>query len=372
LSGRRRNSINNLDNINKILSEIGGSVSSALSIALGKSIPVGFVVVAIRLTYKMWRRSIFDLSIDELRRERIRTGEDLKRLEEELKYLEGLKDRCGSSTECEHLVIRIKSLKEQLNTLRYKLYAIDIIEFVKDQEELLKEHLSSDVWRKLIENPDKFGEEVDKRLPEINLEALRGMVSQLVSGLSVEREKPRGVEKVVEDKPLAKPHPSTIVIDQSLLIEGSVDKWLNLLEEALNSGASIKLPEISPSRYIRARGFRNLLIALLRANLGEYSVSQLFREEKQIGKVASLIIELKEGSVRVKPTDSKKADMDSIIETLTGGETNEKREYIEGDMRYIIYTYRFKDHEGKERSITKTIVKDLSGRAKEVIYKLVE
>ncbi|ADM27640.1 hypothetical protein Igag_0817 [Ignisphaera aggregans DSM 17230] len=371
--------MDNLNTVTKILSEIGRAVSSVLSIALGISIPVGFVAVAIQLTYKMWRRSIFDLSIDELRRERIRTGEDLKRLEEELKYLEGLKDRCGSSAECEHLVIRITSLKEQLNTLRYKLYAIDIIEFVKDHERLFKEHLGNDVWRKLIENPDKFGEEVDKRLPEINLEALRGIASQLISELGVEREKPREaekeivkIEKVVEEKPLAKPQPSTIVIDQRLLIEGSVDEWLNLLKEALSSGASIKLPDISPSKYIKARGFRNLLIALLRSDLGEYSVSQLFREEKQIGKIASLIIELKEGSVRVKPTDSKRADMDSIIETLTGGEISEKREYTEGDMQYIVYTYRFKDHEEKERSITKTIVKDLSGKAREVIYKLID
>jgi len=361
-----------------LLADIGRAVSSVLSIALGVSVPIGLAATAVHLAYKLWRRSIFNLSRKELEAERIRVAEKLKELEAELEYLENLKAKCGSDEACRHLELRIVNLRNQVKALRDKLYAIDIVEIVKENEELFREYLGNDVWRKIIENPDKFAEDAEKRLPD--LEALREVVSQLLSRMAAELEEKRLEEKAekaaearleVEERPAPSQLPSGVVVDMRLLLEGEVEEWLSLLRDALSKGMSIKFPEVHPSRYIHSKGFRNLLAALVELNIGVYSAQQLFREEKHIYKLASLIAELREGPVRVKPTDSKKIDMDFIVEVLTGGEAAEKQESVEGDTSLTIYTYRFRSSTGREFTITKTVVKDLSGRAREVIYKLI-
>jgi len=387
LNNKKNNSLNNKftevlrdqtnGNLVNLLSDIGRATASMLSIALGTYIPIGLLVVVAQLAYRLWKKNIFDLPLEELEREKIKTDEKVKALEEELKYLEELRvAKCRSDTECEHLVIKITGLKEQLKILKYKLYVIDIVEYVKKNERLFKEQLGSHVWKKVVENPDKFKEEVEKRLPEVDVEALRQIAYQLVVSLETEREKPKEAELTLvkenkEEKPTYKPQlPEVAVVEQRLLIEGTINEWISFLNDALNKKVSVKLPDIPPSKYINEKGFRNLLMALLKIDIGKFSASQLFKEEKHINKIATLIIELKEGIVRVKPTDSKKADIDQIINILTGGEASEVKEYVKNDIQYVEYVYRFKDPEGKELTITKTIQKTPSGIARGIIYKL--
>jgi len=387
LNNKKNNSLNNKftevlrdqtnGNFVNLLSDIGRATASMLSIALGTYIPIGLLVVVAQLAYRLWKKNIFDLPLEELEREKIKTDEKVKALEEELKYLEELRvAKCRSDTECEHLVIKITGLKEQLKILKYKLYVIDIVEYVKKNERLFKEQLGSHVWKKVVENPDKFKEEVEKRLPEVDVEALRQIAYQLVVSLETEREKPKEAELTLvkenkEEKPTYKPQlPEVAVVEQRLLIEGTINEWISFLNDALNKKVSVKLPDIPPSKYINEKGFRNLLMALLKIDIGKFSASQLFKEEKHINKIATLIIELKEGIVRVKPTDSKKADIDQIINILTGGEASEVKEYVKNDIQYVEYVYRFKDPEGKELTITKTIQKTPSGIAREITYKL--
>jgi len=379
-----RSSINTERVIN-LLADIGRTVSSALSIAsaLGAPVPtsltvaIGSATFAAYLARKLWRMSIFDLSRKELEAERIRVAEKLKELKAELKYLEDLKAKCSSDEACKHLELRIVNLRNQVKALRDKLYAIDIVEIVKENEELFRKYLGNDVWRKIVENPDKFREDVEKRLPD--LEALREAMPQLLSQMTAEleekklEEKPEKVaeiQSVAGERPVAPQPPSGVVVDMRLLLEGEVEEWLSLLKDALSRGVSMKFPEVPPSRYIHSKGFRNLLIALIELNIGGYSTQQLFREEKHVYKLASLIVELREGPVRVKPTDSKKVDMDLIIEVLTRGEATEKQESVEGNMSLTIYTYKFRSFTGRELTIMKTVVKDLSGRAREIEYKL--
>lgn len=387
MNNKKNNSLNNKftevlrdqtnGNLVNLLSDIGRATASMLSIALGTYIPIGLLVVVAQLAYRLWKKNIFDLPLEELEREKIKTDEKVKALEEELKYLEELRvAKCRSDTECEHLVIKITGLKEQLKILKYKLYVIDIVEYVKKNERLFKEQLGSHVWKKVVENPDKFKEEVEKRLPEVDVEALRQIAYQLVVSLETEREKPKEAELTLvkenkEEKPTYKPQlPEVAVVEQRLLIEGTINEWISFLNDALNKKVSVKLPDIPPSKYINEKGFRNLLMALLKIDIGKFSASQLFKEEKHINKIATLIIELKEGIVRVKPTDSKKADIDQIINILTGGEASEVKEYVKNDIQYVEYVYRFKDPEGKELTITKTIQKTPSGIARGIIYKL--
>jgi len=56
-----------------------------------------------------------------------------------------------------------------------------------------------------------------------------------------------------------------------LLMEGEVEEWPTLLKDALSRGMGIEFPEVSPSRYIRSKGFCKLLIALIELNIGGYS-----------------------------------------------------------------------------------------------------
>jgi len=59
---------------------------------------------------------------------------------------------------------------------------------------LFREYLGIDVLRKTVENPDRFVEDVEKRL--LDLEALRNAISQLLSQMTAELE-----EKKPEEKP---------------------------------------------------------------------------------------------------------------------------------------------------------------------------
>jgi hypothetical protein len=357
--------------IEKILKTVTSAVGQTLNMMgiLKFFIPVGFVAYAGYLFYKTFFVNPFKLSekklkehIAEARIEEEKHSNQLKEIERLLKRIEA-----GEIKEDKSLLeIRKKQLEEAVKLAKTKVLITEMIIMVRENKEVFNKLFGKDNFKKLLD-VDKFSERIDKELEKMGLKE-----KDKVKVINVEEfyeyfnkvfpmilANPEEYKAKVEEKEKEEEKEKAEILD-TMLKEGSIDEWKEMIKKTIDSGERIKIP----GRYENKEGYRNLIIALyiLLEDVKSAKLKEVI-EDKFLNRAIDYFKQLRSGTIEVAPESSDREYIDQLIEIMCGQPSKEESTGTE-----IMKQFKLQLGEGEVFIERKTQKDPTTGRAQKVIY----
>jgi hypothetical protein len=357
--------------IEKLLKTVTSAVGQTLNMMgiLKFFIPVGFVAYAGYLFYKTFFVNPFKLSekklkehIAEARIEEEKHSNQLKEIERLLKRIEA-----GEIKEDKSLLeIRKKQLEEAVKLAKTKVLITEMIIMVRENKEVFNKLFGKDNFKKLLD-VDKFSERIDKELEKMGLKE-----KDKVKVINVEEfyeyfnkvfpmilANPEEYKAKVEEKEKEEEKEKAEILD-TMLKEGSIDEWKEMIKKTIDSGERIKIP----GRYENKEGYRNLIIALyiLLEDVKSVKLKEVI-EDKFLNRAIDYFKQLRSGTIEVAPESSDREYIDQLIEIMCGQALKEESTGTE-----IMKQFKLQLGEGEVFIERKTQKDPTTGRAQKVIY----
>ncbi len=364
------------DIIRQLISTVASIAGSYLSTASGFILPLGSVLTLMHLYYKFFHKDPLRASDKELRRhihEAIEKEVECRRALEGLRRVKSRVERGEIEVESTvSLEARMKQLDECVKLARAKKMVCEAIIMVKENIGIYKELFGDRGFIKLANNPDELDELVEKAFKKAGIERVEykeiaEYLRNLTPIIIKEPEKFREASQAPATQPKLPQQVGEVAesIIISLINNGSVQDWIDLLNRSVKDNVMIKLP---PGRYSSKEGFKNLLIALYTTELDINAVRRVMKGRYLI-RAANYLRRLREGKmIEVDPLSSDKDYIDEILEIINEGEV-EKR--VEGNT--VVKIYGFTTSDGKQVKIERLVEKDpIKGRAIKISYRKIE
>lgn len=363
-----RNCSSVLENIATI---VAGAIGNLASAATGYPIPLGSLVLAIIIFYKVFNRNPFTLSDKELRDHIAKAVEIEDSCRKELNDLKRIKSRIERGElkieDALSLDIRVAQLDECIKMAKVKRMIAEVIIMVRENIEVFKKLFSEKGFDKIISNVDELNKLVEKELKnhgvkEVDIEGLTEYIKNVFPLIIKEPEKFKSETPPV--KPIQVETSEIVEAEdvEKLLKEGAPQQWIDLLKTLQSIGRKLKLP---PGRHYTKKGYRNLLIALYSIDLDIDNLRNVL-EDRVLLRIAEYLKKIKEGkAIEVDPTSSDLGYIDNVIQIICENKIGEE---VENNTKTQIY--EFLDANQEKVVIEKKIIKDPStGKALKIVVK---
>lgn len=358
------------EKIRLIISIIAGILGSILSSLVGFPTPLGVLVLAVYLFYDTFKRDPSKLSEEELR-DHLRRAIELEEMyRRELEDLERVKRRVESGeipiSDTSALNMRIEQLKELMKRARAKKNIVETILMARESRKMSEEQFGIN-FDKLVSDVVRLKEKIDEALKrggvgEIDLEGvseyLKNVMLLIIEESRKYAEKTGLKEEVVPPRPVESPRDEL----EKLLVDGTVEQWVELIRKALNGNFKIRLP---PGRYHEEKGYKNLLKSLYALDFDTGTLKKVI-SDRVLMRFAEYLRALKEG--KALEVDVLSSDL-SYISDMLEKISDEIEERTEDGTK--IRVYRFTANSERVAIERRAVVDQITRRATKVVFKRV-
>ena len=355
-----------------LLAVFSSAIGTATTYLIKYPIPVGLIATIALLFYKKFSKNPFKLSIEDLKKHIAEARIKEEKLLEELKDIERIIKRVEVGEiegDKDLLQVKKKQLEEAVKLAREKIRLASMIIMIKENTEVFNKLFGKDNFKKLLD-VEELGKQLEQQLKEagiedIDVDALYSYFNN-VFPLILKNPEEFAVKKVEEEEkppqPPPPPTPEYTLLEKvdRLVREGSVEEWLDFIEEAIEKNKKIKIPLL---RNYSVEGYRNLLLAVYTIDAPASKLREVIAD-RFLGRVVDYFKKLSRGEpVEVTPDSSDREYLDQAVEIMCGKPVREETTETEINKHYKL---TIKD---REQIIIRKVVKDTATqKAQKVIY----